>query len=58
MGIRTVIIASCDKGCTEMRTFRADERDDAKRWLMAHERTHDEPRVYIGKHDPEIQARF
>lgn len=58
MGLQTVIVATCSKGCTESRRFAKGQEAEADQWLTSHEKTHDNPVVYVGKHDPTMQARF
>lgn len=56
MGVQTVHIARCGAGCSQTRSF-ADPVEAAE-WLEAHEATHKDQTVYVGKHDPRVRATF
>jgi hypothetical protein len=57
MGVQTVHIARCSRGCSQTKQF-ADPIEAAE-WLSSHEATHDTaPKVYVGKHDPRMHATF
>lgn len=56
MGVRTVHIARCSAGCSQTRSF--DDPVKAREWLDSHVATHQDEKVYVGKHDPRTRATF